>query len=204
MAAPLILLLASFLTLAASFWLPDWGDFILIAGPSVLASLWLCWRAWRTRKPTRPQAIIDGSNVMHWLDGTPRFAPLREVIARLGAQGIDPTVIFDANAGYLLADRYMHDDAMAHQLRLPVASVLVVSKGSPADETILKAAREMRARIVSNDRFRDWADRHPEVNHPGHVIRGGYRDGALWLDTDAQGAPDRGPRAPTPGKTMVS
>ena len=35
---------------------------------------------------------------------------------------------------------------------------------------------------VTNDRFRDWADVHPEVREPGHLIRGGYRDGVLWLD----------------------
>ena len=43
----------------------------------------------------------------------------------------------------------------------------------------------MGARIVSNDRFRDWEDRHPEVRDPGRLIPGGYRDGVLWLALDA-------------------
>jgi hypothetical protein len=61
----------------------------------------------------------------------------------------------------------------------------VVNKGNPADPTILAAARDLKARIVSNDRYRDWTESHPEVAKPGHVIRGGYRDGNLWLDLAA-------------------
>ncbi|MCU0912684.1 MAG: hypothetical protein MUE98_15560, partial [Rhodobacteraceae bacterium] len=38
------------------------------------------------------------------------------------------------------------------------------------------------AQIVTNDRFRDWVERFPEVRQPGHLVRGNYRDGALWLD----------------------
>lgn len=36
--------------------------------------------------------------------------------------------------------------------------------------------------MVSNDRYRDWAGEYPELTRPGQLIRGGYRDGALWLD----------------------
>ena len=58
---------------------------------------------------------------------------------------------------------------------------MVVNKGTPADATILAAARDLGARIVSNDRYRDWLDQHPEVDRPGALIRGGFEDGALWL-----------------------
>jgi len=36
--------------------------------------------------------------------------------------------------------------------------------------------------VVSNDRFRDWAEAHPEVLEPGRLIRGGFRGGKLWLE----------------------
>jgi hypothetical protein len=91
-------------------------------------------------------------------------------------------VIFDANAGYKLEGHYRDDDAFALRLGLPEAQVLVVPRGQPADPTLLAAARKMRARIVSNDRFRDGAKAHPEVSRPGQLIRGGYRGGRLWLD----------------------
>jgi len=35
---------------------------------------------------------------------------------------------------------------------------------------------------VTNDRYRDWAEAHPEIKEPGHLIKGGYRDGKVWLD----------------------
>lgn len=204
MIAPLILVVLSALAFGASLLLPEWGDLVLAAGPSLLASLWIYWRARQPRPQKRPRVVIDGSNVMYWKEGTPRFGPVRDVIARLSAQGIDSTVIFDANAGHLLAGRYMHDQEMARQLSLPAASVLVVSKGTQADKTIFEAANLLRARILSNDRYRDWAEKHPEVNVPGHVIRGGYHNGNLWLDTDAQGAQDQRPHAPKPGKKLAS
>ncbi len=34
----------------------------------------------------------------------------------------------------------------------------------------------------------DRADRHPEAHSPGHLIRGGYRGGKLWLDTKVPAA----------------
>lgn len=92
-----------------------------------------------------------------------------------------PGVIFDANAGYKINDRYLDDGAFASLLGLPDANVLVVPKGTPADRYILEAARSMGARIVTNDRFRDWEDSFPEVRQADLLIRGGFREGRLWL-----------------------
>jgi hypothetical protein len=36
-------------------------------------------------------------------------------------------------------------------------------------------------RIVTNDRFRDWAEAHPEILEPGFLIWSGMRDGKVWL-----------------------
>ena len=66
-------------------------------------------------------------------------------------------------------------------LQLPVNQVFVVPKGTQADPYILDTARKFSARIVTNDRYRDWAEVHPEVAEPGHLIRGGMRDGMVWL-----------------------
>ncbi|MGL5010244.1 MAG: NYN domain-containing protein, partial [Paracoccaceae bacterium] len=128
--------------------------------------------------------VIDGSNVMHWRDKTPQLAPLLAVVAELTRRGLTPGVVFDANAGYKLSDRYHHDGAFGKMLGLPRDRVFVVPKGTPADGYVLTAARELNARVVSNDRFRDWQEDFPEVTQPGHVIRGGYRDGVLWLDPE--------------------
>jgi hypothetical protein len=133
--------------------------------------------------------VVDGSNVMHWQDETPRIATVQAVVQELTRRGFAPGVVFDANAGYKLEGRYLGPRDLARRLGLPEDQVMVVPKGTPADPWLLSAARQFGARVVSRDRFRDWAADHPEVNQPGFLIRGGYRDsGALWLDDSLAGA----------------
>ena len=191
MVVPVLLLILSLVGVAVALFLPGYGDLILLAGPCAVAALILWLRAALTRKrPAAPNWIlIDGSNVMHWKDNTPQIDTLREVIAHLGDLRRAPAVIFDANAGYLLAGRYQDDHVMARALGLPEDRVLVVPKGTIADSYLLTAARDYNAPIVTNDRYRDWADDYPEVAEPGRLIRGGYRDGALWLDGIGAPAP---------------
>lgn len=183
MIAPIVLLI---LSLAAGIWAliqPGASDGLLLAAPAALASLILLIRAWFARRRGRARhVIVDGSNVLHWQDNQPRLAPVAEVIARLTAQGLTPSVIFDANAGYKLGGAYMHDQALARALGLPAGRVMVADRGTPADPLILSAARDSGARIVTNDRYRDWLAEYPLAGEPGRLIRGGYRDGQLWLD----------------------
>lgn len=136
-----------------------------------------------TRERAPPQyVVVDGSNVMHWKDNLPQIEVVRAVVDKLTAAGFAPGVVFDANAGYKLMGKYRHDHALGKLLGLPQERVMVVDKGTPADPVILASARDLGARIVSNDRFRDWAETHPEVRMPGHLIAGGFRDGQVWLD----------------------
>ena len=146
----------------------------------------LITRAFKPRATPTPEepsdaVIVDGSNVMYWKDGEPDLDVVIEVLAKLFSAGLSPGVMFDANAGYLVSERYMHDGAFAKRLGVPKANVLVVPKGTPADATILKAARDMGGRVVTNDRFRDWAEEYPEVLEDGFLIKGGYQKGKLWL-----------------------
>lgn len=147
----------------------------------MLAGLWIWRRVRRARKPQNA-IVLDGSNVMHWKDGTPSVDTLREVIAHLRDKGYEPGVVFDANAGYLLSDRFLSDRALARLLDLSLDRVMVVPKGTPADPTILTAARDMNCPVLTCDRYRDWADAFPEVENHGHLVRGGYRRGQLWID----------------------
>jgi hypothetical protein len=125
---------------------------------------------------------VDGSNVMHWQNEVPQIATVRIVVDALEARGFHPGVVFDANVGYKIGDRYQDDAAIARMLGLTENQVLVVPKGTPADPCLLQTARDLGARVVTNDRYRDWAEAHPEVRTPGFLIRGGFRDGSLWLD----------------------
>ena len=185
-----MLILFTLISLAgvfAAMTLPEWSDLLLIAGPCTLAGVFLWVRA-RVRRIPHPQAarqkrlVLDGSNVMHWKDGTPQIETLREVVNHISQLGFTPGVVFDANAGYLISDKYLHDSGFGMILGLPEKNVMVVPKGTPADPIILDAARKLGAQVVTNDRFRDWADTYPEVADPGFLIRGEYREGRLWLD----------------------
>ncbi|MGV8987570.1 MAG: NYN domain-containing protein [Cypionkella sp.] len=209
MRALVLIFLTSVAAVGAALLRPELMDLVLLAGPCALASLILLLRGyfWPSREPFQKGAlqelapkrvvpkkggpkkrgepnwiVVDGSNVMHWKDGTAQIATVREVLDRLKELGFSPGVVFDANAGYKIAGRYKHDYALGQLLDLPESRVMVVDKGTPADPVLLAAARDLGARIVTNDRYRDWRETHPEVGDAGHLIRGGYRDGALWLE----------------------
>lgn len=157
------------------------------AGLGLALILWLAGRMGRARKAAAAPVVkhglvIDGSNVMHWGAGEASLEPVRAVIDRATERGWTPGVIFDANAGYKLFDAYKDDADLARALDLPDDRVLVVPKGQPADPVILNAARSMGGWVVSNDRFRDWAEQFPEVDRPGFVIPGGLSKGRLRLD----------------------
>ena len=203
MIVPFVLLIASLAGIGAALALPDLSNAILIAAPAALASLVLLVWEYRGGKTTshkinllsRPprrvselqvpkHIVVDGSNVMHWKDGTAQIETVRDVVDHLKRQGFTPGVVFDANAGHILTGKYQHHGAMGRLLGLSEESIMVVDKGTPADPTILAAAKDLNARIVTNDRYKDWAADHPEIAVPGHLVRGGYRAGALWLDLE--------------------
>ena len=212
MIVPFNLFLCSLAGVAAAVALPEWSDLILLALPCALASLILLLRAnlarpivrdrrdagfnfpdrpavsrWKTARSAQDKSpgkviVVDGSNVMHWNGGGPQLATVRAVVDHLAALGFSPGVVFDANAGHILTGKYRHHAAMGSLLGLPEDRVMVVDRGTPADPIILAAASDTGAQIVTNDRYRDWADTHALVREPGKLVRGGYTDGKLWLD----------------------
>ncbi|WP_322893925.1 MULTISPECIES: NYN domain-containing protein [unclassified Yoonia] len=129
-------------------------------------------------KLPRKAIVVDGSNVMHW-GGAPSVKVLARVLRALEVQGYTPIVFFDANAGYILSDRYMDEKAMSAAIGVPQVQVCVVDKGVIADQSILAFAADHGLRVVSNDQFRDWRVQFPHLNRKGAVLRGTFRDGAL-------------------------
>ncbi len=206
MFVPFLLVLASLAALVAAVLVPGYDQLILLAVPLLLAALILLGAATLRRKPAEPQKapkqrqrvtrrkpgppiMIDGSNVLHWKDNEPQIASVRQVVDLLTAQGYSPGVVFDATVGYQIGTRYRDDAEMAAHLGLPTDRVLVVPKGTPADPVLLATARQLGAPIVTNDRYRDWAQTYPEVRTPGLLIRGGYQEGKLWLDLTQAATP---------------
>jgi Zc3h12a-like ribonuclease protein len=186
---------ASLAGVFAAFFVPGWADYLLISAPCAAASLFLLLRRLLARPKMARQGaekwvIIDGSNIMHWKDGTPQIDTVRAVLRVLKDRGYTPGVIFDANAGYLLSGHYRHDGSFGKALGLPRDRVMVVPKGTPADPYILTAARDLGAVIVTNDQFRDWADHYTEIQQPGYLIKGGFRADKIWLNLPAESVAD--------------
>ncbi len=143
---------------------------------------WL--RGSRSRPATSPlgQILVDGSNVMFWDGEVPKIETILRVIGTLHDKGYETGVIFDANVGYKLFGRFHGEGEMANLLLLPKNNVIVVPRGTPADEYLLSAARQFGARIVTNDRYRDWIGQFPELSTPGYLLRGGVRAGRVWVE----------------------
>ena len=169
------------------------SDFLLLAGPCAIASCILLFResrAWVSRHagPAPETAVIDGSNVMYWQGGVPMIETVRDVVQDIRTRGFLVHVVFDANAGYLFADGFRGEKAISRLLGLTVDQVTVVDSGTPADPHILQMAREADGVVISNDRYRDWTSEFPEVNTPGHLVNGDFRNGRLWFDFTTKAA----------------
>lgn len=169
----------------------DETSFIALIAVALVAVFLVLWfrrsPGKRTSSAAEPRAddrqviLVDGSNVIYWLDNSPQFAPLKQVVQDLSRHGFKPGVVCDANIGYRLTGKFMGERELAKLLSLPKDQILVVPKGTQADPYLLETARDIQARIVTNDRYRDWVDRYPDVAKPENLVRGEMRDGRVRL-----------------------
>ncbi|MCC6000172.1 MAG: hypothetical protein JJU19_04815 [Pararhodobacter sp.] len=163
-------------------------ELLLLAG--LLGAVGVVW-VLLARPRGRRYIVLDGSNLLHWQDNQPHLATVRAVVDAVQAQGYRPVVWFDANAGYLIGDRWLGPPELSRALGLPARQVFVAPKGTPADPLLLEGARRLGARVVTNDRFRDWREHYPWLAEPGFLIRGRVQDGAASLSLDAGQARSR-------------
>ncbi|WP_417523933.1 NYN domain-containing protein [Marinovum sp.] len=170
MRVPVVLLISSLAVAAFSFlrFGPGLSDLLLLSLISALAAAMLLLRA-----PRRDAKIVvlDGSNILYWGEGTPSLTTVRTVIRQLRKQGWEPIIWFDANVGYKVGDGYLGPAALASQLGCRAQQVRVAPKGQPADPLLLQEAVDLEARVVSNDRFRDWAETFPQLRGGDLLLR---------------------------------
>lgn len=171
MRVPFVLLISSLAV--ATFALlrsgPGLSDLLLLSLLSALAAALLILRA--LRRASRRVVVLDGSNILYWDEGEPSLATVRAVARRLRKQGWEPIFWFDANVGYKVGDRYLGPAALARQLSCRAEQVRVSPKGQPADPLLLQEAIERNARVLSNDRFRDWAQTFPQLRKGDLLMR---------------------------------
>ena len=103
--------------------------------------------------------LVDGSNVAHSTEG--EKAQLVNILAvreKLSEEGLEPVVVVDA------ALRHQIDDRAGYEQLVEQGVVRQAPAGTDADYFILTFARELDARIVSNDRFRDRLGDFPDAS----------------------------------------
>lgn len=116
--------------------------------------------------------VIDGTNLLHGslYDQKPSLLNLLALIAELQRLKIQFKCFFDANTYYKFqkALRKDHAEAYAQFCRdLPDLFVEVPS-GNKADDFILDYAHRSGTPIISNDRYRDFAQYYPWLESESH------------------------------------
>jgi hypothetical protein len=104
------------------------------------------------------KALVDGSNVAHSSEGgQARLRNIELVVEKLQEDGFDPIVVADA------ALRHQIDEAEKYEALIDAGEIRQAPAGTDADFFILSFARELEAKIVSNDRFRDRQESFPDA-----------------------------------------
>lgn len=161
---------------------PPWV-FAIVAAAGVLALRRIAVKP----PPAANWVVIDGSNVMHWFDETPSLNTVSAVATQLISQGYQPIVWFDANVGYKVGSRYMGERALAQHLPVSARAIRVAPKGNPADPLLLTEAVRLRARVVSNDKFRDWTEAFPQLADEAFLIRAKVNAKGLTMEIKPAG-----------------
>lgn len=126
-------------------------------------------------KKTNPSVLIDASNVAHATEGgQARLENIVVVMKKLRDEGFEPLIVADA------ALRHQIDDKAAYEKLVDDGVVHQAPSGTDADYFILRFAREMDARILTNDRFRDRAREFQKERD--RIIRFMIVDGSVVLE----------------------
>lgn len=119
--------------------------------------------------------LVDGSNVAHATEGgEARLDNIQLVMRKLSSDGFTPLIVADA------ALRHQIDDKAGYEKLIDDGIVHQAPAGTDADYFILSFARQMGARILTNDRFRDRAREFAEERD--RIIRYMIVNGAVVLE----------------------
>ena len=122
-----------------------------------------------------PRVLVDASNVAHSTEGgEAKLRNIGLVEDKLREEGLEPIIVADA------ALRHQIDDKSAYEKLIDDGKVHQAPAGTDADYFILSFARELDARILTNDRFRDRARDFPRERN--RVIRYMIVDGEVVLE----------------------
>ena len=116
--------------------------------------------------------VIDGANVAYEersAGGKPKFSNLLKVRRELEEKGFEAVVLVDASLKYDIDDQEQLEKLIQSQ------QVRQVPAGTDADYFIIQFAQELDALIVTNDRYKDYAQQYPwipERRLPYMIVKG--------------------------------
>ena len=120
----------------------------------------------------RKTVVIDGANVAYEersAGGKPKLSNLLKVRRELEERGCEAVIIVDASLKYDIDDQEQLETLIQSQ------QIRQVPAGTDADFFIIQFAHELDALMVTNDRYRDYAERFPwipERRLPYMIVKG--------------------------------
>jgi hypothetical protein len=108
----------------------------------------------------REVVIIDGANVAYEeksAGGKPKLSNLLKVRGELEGRGLEAVIIVDASLKYDIDDQSQLETMIRSQ------QVRQVPAGTDADYFIIQFADQFNARVVTNDRYKDYLDQYPWI-----------------------------------------
>ena len=121
---------------------------------------------------SKEMIVIDGANVAYEersAGGKPKLSNLLKVRRELEERGCEALILVDASLKYDIDDQQQLETLIRSQ------QVRQVPAGTDADFFIIQLAEQLDARIVTNDRYKDYADRYawiPERRLPYMIVKG--------------------------------
>ena len=116
--------------------------------------------------------VIDGANVAYEersAGGKPKLSNLLKVKRELEERGCEALIIVDASLKYDIDDQTQLETLIRSQ------QVRQVPAGTDADYFIIQFADQLDARVVTNDRYKDYAQQYPWLTQrrmPYMIVKG--------------------------------
>jgi hypothetical protein len=120
----------------------------------------------------REVVVIDGANVAYEersAGGKPKLANLLKVRGELEERGFEAVIIVDASLKYDVDDQTQLEALIRSQ------QVRQAPAGTDADYFIIQLADQFNARVVTNDRYKDYLEQYPWVTDrrlPYMIVKG--------------------------------
>ncbi len=121
---------------------------------------------------SREVVVIDGANVAYEersAGGKPKLSNLLKVRGELEERGFEAVILVDASLKYDI------DDQTQLEAMIQSQQVRQVPAGTDADYFIIQLAEQLNARVVTNDRYKDYTDRYPWITDhrlPYMIVKG--------------------------------